>query len=332
MEHILLSHGSGSKNSQELLSFISQCLEDCLESYGEDSGIVDALGGRIAITTDSYTIDPIFFPGGDIGKLAVCGTLNDLAMVGAQAQYITLSLIIEENFTFEELDKILSSIRKESKKNKVKIIAGDTKVVNKGKLDKIFINTAGYGVVSHKQRISVTNAQPGDAVIVTGDIGAHGATIMALRNNFDTDLVSDCDAVWPLIYALLKADIDIHTLRDPTRGGLASILNEIALSSNIDIELIEEDIPIRQSVQGLCDTLGIDPLYMACEGRAVVICPEKHANLACEVLHGLEQGKNAKRIGTVLPASTTHRVYLKTFIGSRIILPLLTRELTPRIC
>lgn len=330
--HILLSHGSGGKNSQELLSFIFQSLGDCLANYGEDSGIVEVSGDQIAITTDSYTVDPIFFPGGDIGKLAVCGTLNDLAMVGAQAEYITLSLIIEENFTFEELERILSSILNESKKNKVKIIAGDTKVVSKGKLDKIFINTAGYGVVHHKQKISVTNTQPGDAVIVTGDIGAHGAAIMALRNSFDTDLVSDCEAVGPLVYALLAAGIEIHTLRDPTRGGLASILNEIAVSSNVDIELVEENIPIKQNVQGLCDTLGIDPLYMACEGRAVITCPEQHANLACKVLQGLEQGKNAKKIGTVLPVSTTPRVYLKTFIGSHIILPLLTRELTPRIC
>jgi hydrogenase expression/formation protein HypE len=332
MEHILLSHGSGGKNSQKLLSFISLSLGDCLEGYGEDSGIVDASGGRIAITTDSYTVYPIFFSGGDIGKLAVCGTLNDLAMVGAQPKYITLSLIIEENFTFGELKKILFSIRQESKKNKVKIIAGDTKVVNKGKLDKIFINTAGYGVVHHKQSISVTNAQSGDAVIVTGDIGAHGTAIMALRNNFDTDLISDCDAVWPLINALLEADVEIHTLRDPTRGGLASILNEIALSSNVDIELIEEDIPIRESVQGLCDTLGIDPLYMACEGRAVIICPEQYANPVCKILQDMSKGKNAKRIGTVLPMNKSPRVYLRTFIGSRLILPLLTREQTPRIC
>lgn len=332
MERILLSHGSGGKNSKKLLEFIYNELGKIVVNLGEDSGIAEIQSEKIAITTDSYTIEPIFFSGGNIGKLAICGTLNDLAMVGAIPKYLTLAFILEENFAIEDLKKILSSIRKESESAGIKIIAGDTKIVSKGKLDKIFINTAGVGIIEHSQNINSKNAQVGDAIIVTGEIGNHGAAIMAYRNEFQTELCSDCASVSPLIQNLLNANIEIHTLRDPTRGGLASILNEIASASSVDIELDEREIPINDSVNGICDILGMDPLYMACEGRAIIVSPESEANKILKILKKTVAAKNAKKIGKVTKKSDKPRLYLKTFIGSKRILPLLSRELTPRIC
>ena len=329
---ILLSHGSGGKLSQEFLELIYKTLEDVVVNHGEDSGSFDADSARIAITTDSYTIDPVFFPGGNIGKLAICGTTNDLAMVGAVPKYITLSLMIEEGFQFDDLKKILLSIKQQTMGAGVSIIAGDTKIVSKGKIDKIFINTAGYGIIQTDQVISSKNAQPDDAVIVTGDIGDHGAAIMAHRNEFDSELRSDCANVAPLIKALIDDDVIIHALRDPTRGGLASILNEIAFSSQVDIEIKEEALPIKKSVTGVCDALGIDPLYMACEGRAVIICPEDQVERVLKIMQSKTLGNNAQYIGQILQKTNEPKLYLKTFIGARRILPLLSREQTPRIC
>ncbi len=329
---ILLSHGSGGKQSKELLDLIYRTLNRVVINHGEDSGVINIVDGKAAITTDSYTIDPIFFPGGNIGKLAICGTTNDLAMVGAIPQFITLSLIIEEGFSFDDLKKILIAIRDETEKGNISIIAGDTKIVSKGKIDKIFINTAGYGEIISKDTISSQNAEPQDVVIITGDIGDHGASIMAYRNGFTSALKSDCANVAPLIKALLEQGIKIHALRDPTRGGLASILNEIVASSKVNIVLEEEKLPIKDSVSGVCDALGIDPLYMACEGRAVIICPKDETDKVLEILHNETLGENAQVIGRVAEKSDTPKLFLKTFIGAKRILPLLSREQTPRIC
>jgi len=329
---ILLSHGSGGKQSKELLDLIYRTLSHVVINHGEDSGVFHADEGKVAITTDSYTIDPIFFPGGNIGKLAICGTANDLAMVDAIPKFITLSLMIEEGFSFEDLKKILISIRDETKRGNISIIAGDTKIVSKGKLDKIFINTAGYGMIATANTISSKNAKPQDAVIITGDIGDHGAAIMAYRNGFESSLKSDCANVAPLIKTLLEHGVKIHALRDPTRGGLASILNEIVASSKVNIVLEEEKLPIKDSVSGVCDALGIDSLYMACEGRAVIICPQDETDKVLNILHNETLGKNAQVIGRVNERSDTPRLFLKTFIGAKRILPLLSREQTPRIC
>ncbi len=329
---ILLSHGSGGKQSKELLDLIYRTLSHVVINHGEDSGVFHADEGKAAITTDSYTIDPIFFPGGNIGKLAICGTTNDLAMVGAIPKYITLALMIEEGFEFDDLKKILVSIRDETKKGNISIIAGDTKIVSRGKIDKIFINTAGYGVLATTESISSKNARPNDSVIITGDIGDHGAAIMAYRNGFSSTLKSDCANVAPIIKILLEQGIKIHALRDPTRGGLASILNEIADSSKVNIVLEEEKLPIKESVSGVCDALGIDPLYMACEGRAVIICPQDETHKVLEILHNETLGENAQVIGHVTERSDTPKLFLKTFIGAKRILPLLSREQTPRIC
>ncbi len=331
-DKILLSHGSGGKKSHELLKFIYNILWDVVINHGEDSGVASIDTSQYAMTTDSYTIHPVFFPGGNIGKLAVCGTLNDLAMVGADPKYITLSLMIEEGFSCNDLQKIVQSIYKELKKTDVKIIAGDTKIVSRGKIDKIFINTAGFGEVISSKSINSTNARTGDAIISTGTIGDHGAAIMAYRNGFSEGVQSDCANVAPLIKEILKSNITIHTLRDPTRGGLASILNEIAESSNVSIEINEDKVPIRESTIGVCDALGIDPLYMACEGRAVIFVPQENADDVIKILEKTKFGKDAAVIGQVLEKTDKPRVYIKTYIGARRILPLLSREQTPRIC
>ncbi|MBS3767766.1 MAG: hydrogenase expression/formation protein HypE [Candidatus Cloacimonetes bacterium] len=328
---ILLSHGSGGKASKDLLSMVYNILGDVVINRGEDSGLISTTE-KSAMTTDSYVIDPIFFPGGDIGKLSIYGTVNDLAMVGAKPKFITVSLLLEEGFSFSSLEKILHSIKEAAKETGVKIAAGDTKVVSKGKLDKIFVNTAGVGKIIHAQDISSQNAQVGDDIIVSGDIGDHGTAIMAHRNKFESKLKSDCASVYPLVEKLIEANVEIHTLRDPTRGGLASILNEIAFSSRVDIELEETKIPIKNTVQGICDALGIDPLYMACEGRVVIVSPSSNTEKVLEILHKEASGKNAAHIGKVINKSQNPNLLLKTFIGSRRILPLLTREQTPRIC
>ncbi len=331
MENILLSHGSGGRASKELLNVIYDILGEIVINKSEDSGLITTKS-KGAMTTDSYVIDPIFFPGGNIGKLSIYGTVNDLAMVGAKPKFITLSLLLEEGFSFSDLRKIIESVRLAAEETQVKIVAGDTKVVSRGKLDKIFVNTAGTGELIHEQNISSTAAEPGDAVIVSGDIGDHGTTIMAYRNNFASGLKSDCASVYPLVEKLIENNIEIHTLRDPTRGGLASILNEIVLSSGVNIELEETKIPIKETVQGICDALGIDPLYMACEGRVVIITPEQNAEKVMKILYSDNTGKNATQIGKVTKNSKNPELLLKTFIGSRRTLPLLTREQTPRIC
>ena len=330
-KQILLSHGSGGRASKELLELFYKVLGDVVINRGEDSGIVQS-NRRNAITTDSYVIDPIFFPGGDIGKLSIYGTVNDLAMVGAKAKYITLSFLLEEGLSLEVIQKILYSIKSAAQETNIKIAAGDTKIVSRGKLDKIFINTAGFGEIQHKQKIASTNTQAGDSVIISGDIGDHGTAIMAKRNDFKSDLKSDCGSVYPLVHKLIENNIEIHTLRDPTRGGIASILNEIAFASGVDIELEESNLPFKETVKGICDALGIDPLYMACEGRVVIITPEKNTSKVLSILNADRKGNNAALIGKVISESADPKLLLKTYIGSRRILPLLTREQTPRIC
>ncbi|RLC46062.1 MAG: hydrogenase expression/formation protein HypE [Candidatus Cloacimonadota bacterium] len=328
---ILLSHGSGGKKSQELLSFIFNILGDTLINRGEDSGICLLNSNKIAITTDSFTIDPIFFPGGNIGKLSVCGTINDISVMGAVPKYITLALLIEEGFPFTDLEKIVLSIKNEAQKSGVKIIAGDSKVVIKGKLDKIFINTSGYGEIITDQEINSTNVEQGDAIIISGGIGEHSATIMAIRNEMETDLISDCQSLDKMIFALLKEGFTIRAMRDITRGGLASILNEIAQSSKLDMEIWENDIQIKEEVQAICDILGLDPLYLACEGRIVLFSPQQEADEIVKFLQKKYQ-LNSTVIGRVKGYSENSKILLKTPIGAERVLPLLTRELTPRIC
>lgn len=332
---VLLDHGSGGLASQELIEniFIRHLDNPILRSL-EDSAILENQPGNIAFTTDSYVVDPLFFPGGDIGKLAVHGTINDLAMRGARPIGLSLGLILEEGFSFDELERIIISIADACKEAGVYIVTGDTKVVPKGKGDKIFINTSGIGIVDPSLDISSKKAQDGDNVILSGTMGDHGITIMSKRAGIalEGDLKSDTMALHKMVQKLLaELPNAVHTLRDPTRGGVATTLNEIAANSNLAIELIEEYLPIRPSVHAACEMLGLDPMYLANEGKCLVIVAKDATERALEILRSTPEGKEATVIGT-LKAGKPGRVTVTTPIGgSRVVTPLQGEPL-PRIC
>ena len=332
---ILLDHGSGGLASQELISdlFLKHLDNPILNSL-EDSAILENHGGRIAFTTDSYVVDPIFFPGGDIGKLAVHGTINDLAMRGAQPHALSLGLILEEGLLFDELEKIIISIAEACNEAGVYIVTGDTKVVPKGKGDKIFINTSGVGFVADGIDISSKYAQEGDAVILSGTMGDHGITIMTRRAGIAVqgDLRSDTMALHRLVAKLLEElPESVHTLRDPTRGGVASTLNEIAENSGLSIELNDQDLPVRPQVNAACELLGLEPLYLANEGKCLVIVAGDMADEALKIMRATKEGKEAAIIGKLV-AGKAGRVVINTPVGgARVVTPLHGMPL-PRIC
>ncbi len=298
----------------------------------DDSAILE-LNGRTAFTTDSYVVSPIFFPGGDIGRLAVCGTVNDLAMSGASPLYLGLSLIIEEGLPFAELDKIIASVLKAAAEAGVKVVTGDTKVVNQGTADKLFINTSGLGVIPDGVNISGANAVPGDKVIISGTIGDHGMAIMSQREGlrFTIPIESDCAPLNSLVADMLAASANIHSLRDPTRGGLATTLNELADQSSVGIDLEEELIPINEAVRAACELLGFDPLYVANEGKLIAIVAPADAEAVLGAMR-----KNAYGGGSVIIGEVTDkhpgRVNMKTLLGASRIVDMLSGELLPRIC
>lgn len=332
-DKILLAHGSGGKLAHELIerSFL-QALSNPLLAKLDDSAIFD-FSGRLAFTTDSYVINPIFFPGGDIGKLAVCGTVNDLSMAGAVPLYLSLSFIIEEGLYQEDLIKIVSSVQRAAKEAEVQIITGDTKVVNRGSADRLFINTAGVGMVSTGVDISGSNAKPGDRVILSGPIGDHGIAVLSQREglSFSTKLQSDCAPLNKLVADMLKVSTRIHCLRDPTRGGLATTLNELAEQSNVGIRIEEEKIPVHEEVHGACEMLGFDPLYVANEGKLVAIVPPEDAEAILEAMQQNIYGNEAAIIGEVR-REHPGRVVMKTRVGASRIIDMLTGDLLPRIC
>ena len=298
----------------------------------DDSAILE-LNGRTAFTTDSYVVSPIFFPGGDIGRLAVCGTVNALAMSGASPLYLALSLIIEEGLPFAELDKIIASVLKAAAEAGVKVVTGDTKVVNQGTADKLFINTSGLGVIPDGVNISGANAVPGDKVIISGTIGDHGMAIMSQREGlrFTIPIESDCAPLNSLVADMLAASANIHSLRDPTRGGLATTLNELADQSSVGIDLEEELIPINEAVRAACELLGFDPLYVANEGKLIAIVAPADAEAVLGAMR-----KNAYGGGSVIIGEVTDkhpgRVNMKTLLGASRIVDMLSGELLPRIC
>lgn len=332
---ISLDHGSGGLASQNLISglFLKYLTSPLLRNL-EDCAILGEYAGRIAISTDSYVVDPLFFPGGDIGKLAVHGTINDLAMRGARPIALSLALIIEEGFPFADLENIIASIAQCSEKSGVAIVTGDTKVVPKGKADGIFINTTGIGIASHHHDISGTKAQPGDAVILSGTLADHGITIMASQAGIaiQGDVASDTQPLHRMVAALLEQDPTmIHVLRDPTRGGLATSLCEIAQSSGVGILINEEQLPIRPAVGVACELIGLDPLYLANEGKCIIICAPDAAQHALQLIRQMPEGRDAALIGQV-KASSDHRVSLVTRIGGSRLLEPLTGMALPRIC
>ncbi len=337
-EKILIEHGNGGEFSYQLLKekvlpFFSISGDILIE--GHDSAVVEISGSKIAFTTDTFTVKPIMFPGGDIGRLCVAGTVNDLSMTGARPLYLSLGLIIEEGFPMNLLEQILRSIRDTAREANVSIITGDTKVVPKGESDQIFINTSGIGVIEHNHRISGDNAKPGDLIIVNGNIGDHGLTILTVREQleFHGNLKSDTAPLNKIIEKLVSDPNikEIHVLRDPTRGGVASTLNEIARESNVGIELWEEEIPLSPEVQGASELLGVDPLYLANEGKFILFIPSKEAEPALKVIKNDPLGKDAKVIGEV--KDTYHKkVWMRTIGGGYRIIDMLQSEPLPRIC
>ncbi len=333
LDRILLDHGSGGRASHELIEkvFVPRFQNPVLNDLN-DSAVFELNGARLAFTTDSYVVDPIFFPGGDIGSLAVCGTVNDLAMRGARPHYLSAGFIIEEGFSVKDLEQILISMEKAAREAGIYVVTGDTKVVPKGNADKIFINTAGVGLIPEGVDISGQNARPGDLVLISGTMGDHGLTILSKREglSFESSLRSDAAPLNHLVQEMLEAG-EIHVLRDPTRGGLATTLNEIARQSRVGIEIAEETVPVRESVLAAAEILGLDPLYIANEGKLIAILPPDGAGAVLAAMKNNPYGQEAAVIGEVR-AENPGKVVMKTVIGGKRLMDMLAGEQLPRIC
>ncbi len=328
---ITLAHGNGGEENNELINkiFYKNFKNEILEK-SEDAAIIQ--DGKLAFSTDSFTVSPLFFNGGNIGKLAICGTCNDLAMMGAKPKYLTCAVIIEEGFSLSELEIIVESMKNELAKNDALIVSGDTKVVPKGAVDKIFINTTGIGEILQKN-ISSNSISEDDVIIVSNSIGKHGATIFAAREGIDlsTNLQSDCASLWSVINELIKNDIKITALRDATRGGVSAVLNEWAKQSNICIEVEEKDIPVCDEVNGICEMLGFEALSLANEGTFVMAVSKEQASKALEIMQKNDLSKEACVIGKVTNEHIT-KVILNSAWGTKRFLDTPTGELLPRIC
>ena len=324
-----IAHGNGGEeNNESIRSIFYKHFQNDILNQSEDAAVIDE--GRLAFTTDSFTVSPIFFPGGDIGKLSICGTCNDLAMMGARPQYLTCSVIIEEGFETRQLERIVRSMKHELERNGAQVVSGDTKVVPKGSVDKLFINTTGIGTIVHPG-ISAHNLQEGHAILVSRDVGAHGATIFAAREEIalEPELVTDSASLYPQVQALFDAGITPVALRDATRGGVSAVLNEWAKTSEVCIELREADIPVSDAVQGICEFLGFEALDLANEGTFVAAVPAEQAEAALAILR--QTHETAALIGTVT-AQYPGRVILNSDWGTKRFLDLPTGELLPRIC
>jgi hydrogenase expression/formation protein HypE len=312
--------------------FLSSFHNDQLDVL-HDGAVLESLSGRLAFTTDSYVVNPIFFPGGDIGELSIYGTVNDLAMCGARPLYLSSSMIIEEGFSMEELWKVVQSMKRAADRAGIQLVTGDTKVVDKGKGDKIYINTAGIGTIAEGVMIDPRSAKAGDKIMINGPIAAHGIAIMSVREGleFETTITSDCAPLHDLVDVMLKTSKEIHVLRDPTRGGVASALNEIAQSSSVGIRIDEASVPVSDDVRGACEILGFDPLYVANEGKVISIVPANVAEnlLAAMRLH--QNGKESMIIGEVV-SDHPGTVMMKSRIGGFRVVDMLSGEQLPRIC
>jgi hydrogenase expression/formation protein HypE len=333
-DRILLGHGSGGRLSHQLLNDIFYpAFNNPLLGQNHDGCVFPVEAGRIACTTDSFIVNPVFFPGGNIGDLAINGTVNDLACCGAEPKYLTVGFILEEGLPLADLRQIVSSMQIAAKKAGVQIIAGDTKVVERGKCDKIFINTTGIGIVPPAVDIAPTKAKLGDAVICSGNIGVHGIAVLSARESlgFETEMKSDTAALNVVCSHLVQEINEIHVLRDPTRGGVGTTLNEIARSAKIEIELDETSLPVPETVSAASEILGIDPLFIANEGIVLVILPEEYTEKAISILRQFPEGKNATHIGHVVSQGKA-LVKLKTIYGNHRIVSMLAGDQLPRIC
>jgi len=332
---VIMGHGSGGKLSHDLITDLFYPLFDNpVLRLSNDDGVVDlSEGNRIAISTDSHVVWPIFFPGGDIGRLAVCGTVNDVAMMGANPRYLTAGFILEEGLELGVLEVIVDSMRQAVAEAGIEIIAGDTKVVDRGKADALYINTSGIGIVADESQIGGQQARPGDVVILSGTVGDHGIAVLSARGDlgFEADVQSDVAPLNHLVSAMLESSKAIHVLRDPTRGGVASALNEIARQSGACIQLDERSIPVRPAVHAACEMLGFDPLYIANEGKLIAIVAREDAEKVLETMQITPYGEESVVIGEVID-EPKGRVLLKTAIGGKRIVDMMAGEILPRIC
>lgn len=334
MNEIRLAHGGGGRYSHQLIEevFLPVLKNDYLDSR-DDSALIDVPSTRLAFTTDSFVVEPLFFPGGDIGRLAVCGTVNDLAMLGAKPAYLSIGFIIEEGFLIDDLKRIVQSVKEAADEAGVLIVTGDTKVVQRGNVDGLFINTSGVGILRENVTLSGAGAQAGDHVVVSGPLGCHGMAVMTSREDlgFRTKIQSDVTPLNGLVDAMLGVTNHIHVMRDATRGGLATILNEIAGQSHVGIEIVEENVPLTEEVKGACELLGFDPLYVANEGVLVACISPGVVKDVVKAMKRISCGRNSAVIGSVL-SENKNRVVMRTQIGSHRILDMLSGEQLPRIC
>ena len=333
-EQIVLGHGSGGKLTAQLIDRVFlPAFSNPLLNKLDDQAVLQINGSRLAFTTDSFVVTPIFFPGGDIGRLAINGTVNDLAMSGARPLYLAAAFILEEGLATEDLCRVVDSMSAAAREAGVQLVTGDTKVVNRGKGDKIFISTTGIGLIERPVDISASHARPGDKVILSGYIGDHGMAILSQREGleFEGIIESDCAALHQLVAHMLDVTNDIHCLRDPTRGGVATVLNEIAAHSKVGISIDETRIPVRDSVRGACEILGLDPMYVANEGKLIAIVPGEHADAMIERMRRNPLGAEARVIGEVT-AEPVEMVLMRTEIGGTRVIDTLFGEQLPRIC
>jgi hydrogenase expression/formation protein HypE len=339
-QRIVLGHGSGGRMSYDLIKKIFlPPFDNPILRTGDDAGIMiipndaDGVGTKLAISTDSHVVMPLFFPGGDIGRLAICGTVNDVAMMGAKPLYLTAGFVLEEGLDVDILRKVVESMHLAALEANVQIIAGDTKVVQNGKADGLYINTTGFGIIPTGVNISGCKAQPGDIIIVSGTIGDHGIAVLAARGelNFDTQITSDVAPLNGLVLAMLDATKEIHVLRDPTRGGLATSLNEIAVQSKVGMKIYEDTIPVKPAVAAACEMLGFDPLYVANEGKLIAIIEKNNADKVLAIMKNHPLGSDAVIIGTITENPADH-VMLKTTFGTTRMIDMMSGEMLPRIC
>jgi hydrogenase expression/formation protein HypE len=332
--HVLMAHGGGGRLMHQLIGklFLPAFHNPLLERQ-HDASVFEVAGRRLAMTTDSYVVRPRVFPGGDLGSLSVHGTVNDLAMAGARPLYLSAGFIIEEGLPMTALWETVNSMKQAAEAAGVQIITGDTKVVDKGKGDGLFINTTGIGVIEHSLNIGPQSVRPGDEVLVSGDVGRHGMAIMAVREGlaFESAIESDSASVAAPVLDLLRAGVQVHCLRDLTRGGLTSVLNEIAEAAGVVITVEEAQVPVREDVRAACEILGLDPLQVACEGRFAAFVPESEADRALTVLRAHPVSAGACRIGRVTPQQPP-RVLLRSLVGTQRILDMPSGEQLPRIC
>lgn len=335
-KEILLGHGSGGKLSHDLIDevFIKQFSNPLLDAQ-TDSAILNIKEGNLAFTTDSYVVDPVFFPGGNIGKIAVCGTVNDLAVSGAKPMYLSAAFIIEEGFPISDLQKIVKSMAEEAKKAGVKIVTGDTKVVDRGKCDKVFINTSGIGILD-KSRIDISsgkNIKAGDKIIINGSIADHGMAIISERNELkiSAEILSDCASLNHLIENALEVSSGIKFMRDATRGGISTVLYELVNKKAYGLEIDESKIPVNENVRGMCELLGFDPFYVANEGKVILIVDNNDADKVLSEMKKHESGKNSQIIGEIVD-DHHGKGWIKTEIGGKRMLDMLAGEQLPRIC